>query len=604
MAGGFREDTIEEIRARVDLVELIGEHVNLRRQGNRFVGRCPFHTEKTPSFHVTPENGLFYCFGCGTGGDVFSFIMKQEHLEFPQAVEKLAQRAGVALLPEKDLSPRQQKNLEELQRLREINREAAFYYYQTLRTNEGKEALNYLKNRQIRQESLTEFALGYAPHKYQELHDHLLAKGFTLEEMLESGLLIQRENGVFIGRFRDRIMFPITDTRGRVVGFGGRLLAQGEPKYLNSPETKVFNKKGLLYGLHLALPEIRRQGQVLLVEGYLDVIALRQGEFKNVVASLGTAFSQEHAALLKRYTREAVIVFDSDEAGIKATQRAIDILREQGIRVKVAALPGAKDPDDFIKSYGKKAMEKEIEKALTIIPYRLKHLKEQFPLQNPDGKVAILKEIFTDLAKLTSQVERHEYIRFLAQELELSEEAIWDDFRRKQGEKRTNPQFERDKSPEIRNNIRGNVNSFRDPYQRAQENLLRLVLNQPELILEIENRLDLEIIQDEIYKGILQLIGELFKNPNKAAITANDIYHHAPQEAKEIIAKLTSGVSVPITERLVEDVFTNLQLQSLMHLVVLKQKSIKDAEETKDFLKVQNILQEIDDLQRKIHSLK
>lgn len=604
MAGGFREDTIEEIRARVDLVELIGETVNLRKQGNRYVGRCPFHSEKTPSFHVTPENGLFYCFGCGTGGDIFSFVMKQEHLEFPQAVEKLAQRAGITLLAEKNLSPGQQKNIEQLQRLRDINREAAFYYYQTLRTNEGKEALGYLRTRQVTQESLKEFALGYAPYRHLELHDYLLSKGFTMEEMLEGGLLIQREGGAITGRFRDRIMFPITDTRGRVVGFGGRLMNPGEPKYLNSPETKVFNKKGLLYGLHLALQEIRRQGLVLLVEGYLDVIGLRQAGFKNVVASLGTAFSPEHAAILKRYTREVIVLFDNDEAGIKATQRAIDIFRDQGMKVKMANLPGAKDPDDFIKSYGKRALEKELDKALTIIPFRLNQLKKQFPLQDPSSKVSLLKELFPDLAKLASQVERHEYIRFLAQELKLSEEAIWDDFRRKQEERRINTQFERDKSPEIRNNIRVNVNSFRDPYQKAQENLLRLVLNQPELILEIENRLELEVIQDETCKGILQLIGELFKRSTIGVITANDIYHYAPGEAKDLIARLTTMENLPITERLIGDVLTGLQQQYWVNLVETKQKAIREAEEAKDFLKVQNILQEIDDLQRKIHSLK
>ncbi|MFA5535622.1 MAG: DNA primase [Bacillota bacterium] len=602
MAGGFSEDIIEEIRAKVDLAELIGEYVHLRKQGNRFVGLCPFHSEKTPSFHVTPENGLFYCFGCGTGGDVFSFVMKQEHLDFPQTVEKLAQRAGVTL--QRDLSPGQQKNLDQLQRLRELNREAAYYFYQTLRAEPGKDALAYLGRRQVKQSSLTEFALGYAPPSYNELYDHLVSKGFTLEEMVEAGLLLLRDNGAVMGRFRDRIIFPITDTRGRVVGFGGRLLAQGEPKYLNSQETKVFNKRGLLYGLHLALPEIRKLGRVVLVEGYLDVIALYQAGFKNVVASLGTAFSQEHAVLLKRYTREVVILFDNDEAGIKATERAIDIFRDQGIKVKMAALPEAKDPDDFIKDHGEIALQKEIDRAKTIIPYRLEQLKKRYTLENPSSKIDLLQELFPDLAKLTSQVERHEYIRYLAQELKLSEAAIWDDYRRKQGELRVKQQYVKDKSPEKRNNIKVNVNSFRDPYQKAQEGLVRLILNHPELVLKIENKLNLEIILDETCKGVLTLTGELFRSAGDEPITATDIYHHAPGEAKDLIAKLTAGDSLPVTEQILADVLNGVQLQHWLYLVELKQKSIREAEEAKDFLKVQNILQEIDDLQRKIHSLR
>lgn len=456
MTGLFREEIIEEIRGRVDIVDYVGEYVNLRKQGNSFVGNCPFHADKTPSFHVTPENGLFYCFGCGVGGDIFSFAMKIENLDFPQAVEKLAQRAGVNLVRQA-VSRQQQEHLDRLNRIREINREAALYFFANLRAGEGKAARAYLQSRGVNKESQRVFALGFAPGGSNLLQLHLGQKGIQQEEMLAAGLVIKRDDGRVIDRFRDRLMFPITDVRGRVVGFGGRLLGPGEPKYLNTPETQVFHKKSLLYGLHLALPAIRQEKTVILVEGYLDVIALHQHQITNAVASLGTAFTPEHGRLIKRYAREVILLFDSDEAGRKATDRAIEIFREQGLQVKIAALPGAKDPDEFLQIYGRKAFLNALAKALPIIPYRLQRLKSEMSLDEPGSKSALLAQLFPDLAKLSGQVERQEYVRLLAQELNLPEKAIWDDFRRNQGEQRRKYPLLRDKSPEIRNNTIGNI---------------------------------------------------------------------------------------------------------------------------------------------------
>ncbi|NLC76359.1 MAG: DNA primase [Clostridia bacterium] len=605
MAGLFREEIIEEIRGRIDLVDFVGEYVNLRKQGNSFVGNCPFHADKTPSFHVTPENGLFYCFGCGVGGDLFSFVMKIDHLDFPQAVEKLARRAGVSL--ERELpGGAKQASADRLNRLREINREAALFFFRNLRGQEGKGARAYLQSRSVNEESQRLFALGYVPRGSNLLQLYLKQKGIETEEMLAAGLVIKRDDGTLIDRFRDRIMFPITDVRGRVVGFGGRLLGPGEPKYLNSPETKVFHKKSLLYGLHLALPVIRKEKSVILVEGYLDVIALHQHQIKNAVASLGTAFTPEHGRLIKRYAREVVILFDNDEAGRRATDRAIDIFREQGLNVKIASLPGAKDPDEFLQAYGRKAFLEALGKALPIIPYRLEQLKQEILLDEPGNKSVLLARLFPDLAKLTSQVERQEYIRLLAQELNLSEGAIWDDFRRNQGEQRRKYPLLRDKSPEIRNNTIGNknVNSFRSPYLIAQENMLKVLVQEPALVTRVEEQLGSEVFADEKCREVFDLIKKLVAaRPGEPVLTA-DLVHYAPETLKNFIAKLASAPDLPLGERQVEDTLNRLQLQYLTDQVEQRQKQIREAEEAKDSSGVQNLLQEISNLQRKIQSLK
>lgn len=604
MSGFFSEEIIEEIRSRIDIVELIGEYVDLRKQGNRFVGRCPFHSDRTPSFHVTPENGLFYCFGCGTGGDLFSFVMKADHSDFPQAVEKLARRAGISLAQERALSPSQRNKLSELDRLRDINREAALYYFKCLRGPMGEAAREYLAARQVNSQCQQVFALGYAPGKVNSLQSHLAGKSISQAEMIEAGLLVKREDGSLRERFRNRLMFPITDNRGRVVGFGGRLLAEGQPKYLNSPETKIFRKKGLLYGLHLASPSLRERKTAILVEGYLDVIALYQYGFANAVASLGTAFTPEHGSLLKRYVQEVILLFDNDEAGIRATDRAIEIFRNQGLKVKIIILPKGQDPDDFLQAQGKEAFDTVLANALSIIPYRLMRLKSQYPLSEPGGKSLILGGIFPDLAKLTSQVERQEYIRFLAQELDLDEEAIWDDFTRKQRERQGKTPYSRDKTIKIRNNTIRNTNSFRTPYLMAQKNLLRLILQLPQLTKRIEEELGEKVFSDEMYKDVYRLIKEVVSTREEETISLNHVLDQASENHKSFIAKFAARDSMPIDDRQIEDTIKTLRWQYLAHQVEEKRRLIKKAEEAKDSFGVQNMLQEINDLQRKIHTLK
>jgi len=604
VAGLYSQETIEEIRRRIDIVDLVSEYVSLRKQGNSYVGRCPFHDDRNPSFHVTPENGLFYCFGCGAGGDVFSFVMRIAHLDFPQAVERLAQRAGVDLVRE-GMSSSQRGKLDRLNRLREINREAALFYYRCLRAAPGEPSRRYLAGRRITRESQRKFALGYAP-KNNALLSHLIRLGVTREEMLAAGLVIRRDDGSFVDRFRDRVMFPITDLRGRVVGFGGRLINPGEPKYLNSPETEIFHKKSLLYGLHLALPAIRQSQVAVLVEGYLDVIALHQAGIENAVASLGTAFTPEHARLLKRFAREIIILFDNDEAGRKATERAIEIFSEQELAVKVASLAGAKDPDEFLQKAGPEALKEVLAQALPVVLYHLHRLKATMPLDTPGSTSALLKELFPDLARLKSQVERQEYIRILAQELNLPEEVIWDDFRRNQGEQRRKYAYLRDKTSQIRNNTSetGNVNSFRTPYVIAQENMLRLLLQDPSLVTRVAREVGPEMFQEARYRELFLLVEELVAAGAGSAVTLQEIVARAPEELKNLVARLAATDPLPLGERQLQDAMTKLEREYLEAQVKDKWKKVAEAEAQKDSSGVQILLQEIWNLQRKIQSLK
>ncbi|NLC37931.1 MAG: DNA primase, partial [Clostridia bacterium] len=508
MSRNPNDEIIEEIRSRIDIADLIGEYVVLQKKGLRFVGLCPFHAEKTPSFTVTPEKGFFYCFGCGQGGDIFSFLMKYEGIDFPQAVEKLARRVGLdpdSLRMQDPGSPQRRK----LERLKAINREAAHFYYLYLHQDQaGAAALRYLKARGINRQSQRDFALGYSPGSWDVLLKHLLREGFQRDELIQAGVVSTGEKDQCYDRFRHRLMFPITNTRGEVVGFGGRVLGDGEPKYLNSPETRIFQKKKMLYGLYQALPAIRQQKRALLMEGYLDVIISHQYGLKNAVASLGTAFTPDHARLLRRYTREVILLLDNDLAGRQATDRAIEIFQEQGLDLRVARLEGAKDPDEFLRNFGREAFEEMLDQALPVIVYKFQCLKADIPPQRVGGKAEIVQKLLPELGKVRSQVEVQEYVQMLARELELAENVIMAEYSRYRRKMQKNG-MHRDKSPEIRNNTKVNAILYTPPYTRAQHNAIRLLLQNPDLAVLMKNRLAPEVFTDPVCREIFQLAEEM-----------------------------------------------------------------------------------------------
>lgn len=406
---------------RCDIAEVISSYVNLKKSGHNLMGLCPFHNEKSPSFSVSPENGFFHCFGCGAGGDVITFIKRIENLDYVEAVKLLAQRAGMTV-PEDDHG----KGMSQLRsRIYEANREAARFYHKQLYTPEGREALDYLRKRQLTEKTIIHFGLGYSPKSRFELVNHLKSKGFSGTELIQANLANESKKGNPFDRFSDRVMFPIIDLRGNVIGFGGRIMSDIKPKYLNTSDTPVFNKSRSLFALQFA--KNKANGQLILVEGYMDVIALHQAGFENAVATLGTALTQEQAMTIKRYCDEVVICYDADEAGQKATARAISILRPTGLNIKILTVPNGKDPDEFIKAYGDQGPARFrmlLEKSGNDVEFRLQKLRSGFNTEITEQRVEFLTEAARLLASLDNSIERDIYISKLSEELNVEKSAV------------------------------------------------------------------------------------------------------------------------------------------------------------------------------------
>ncbi|NLG87060.1 MAG: DNA primase, partial [Firmicutes bacterium] len=421
--GIFTNEFIEEVRTASDIVAVIGEYVRLKKVGQNFVGLCPFHNEDTPSFTVNRERQMFYCFGCNVGGDVFEFIKKRETVDFPEAVRLLAERAHLAVPV---LDPADEQRKLERQALYWANELAKKYFQSCLYHRElGAEARAYLARRGIDTATAQKFGLGFAPDKWESLLYYLRQSGVGQEVAIKAGLAIPRPKGTgAYDRFRGRLMFPIHDVRGRVVAFGGRVLGPGEPKYLNSPETTIYRKARLLYALDQARSGIERENKVLIVEGYLDVLACYQFGFDFAVASLGTALTSEQIALLKRYTTNINIAYDADAAGQTAAARGLQMVRQAGCQVKVLMLPVGKDPDDFLRSHGAEAFKALVEQAVPLPVYYFRQLTQKHDIGTLEGRLAVAKAMVPHLAGIENLVEREEYTKKVAEKLGLSQEAL------------------------------------------------------------------------------------------------------------------------------------------------------------------------------------
>ncbi len=407
----FSDEIIEEVRSRNDIVDVISQYVRLTRKGSTYFGLCPFHNEKTGSFSVSPNKQMYYCFGCGAGGNVFTFLMQYENYTFGEAMEVLAERAGVEL-PKQEFSAAQRREADKRARLLEINKEAAKYFFMLLRGDRGKHALAYFKKRELSDETIKKFGLGYSDQYSDDLYRYLRSKGYEDEILKESGLVTIDEKRGGYDKFWNRAMFPIMDVHNKVIGFGGRVMGDGEPKYLNSPETKIFDKSRNLYGLNFA--RATKKPQLLLCEGYMDVIALHQAGFDNAVASLGTALTSGHANLLKRYTKDVYLTYDSDGAGIKAALRAIPILKEVGITTKVINMSPYKDPDEFIKALGAEEYQKRIDAAENSFLFEIRILEKQYDMHDPESKTAFYNEVAKKLCGFSEKLERDNYIDAVA----------------------------------------------------------------------------------------------------------------------------------------------------------------------------------------------
>lgn len=389
----YPEELIEEIRVSNNIVDVISGYVKLKRKGNSYFGLCPFHNEKSPSFSVSPQKQMYYCFGCHAGGNVITFLMEYEHFTFLEALQELAGRSGIKL-PNPEYSKEERIKADKKSAVLEINKLAANYFYSMLKSDSGKVGFEYLKKRQLTDETIRHFGLGYSLQYRDDLYRYLKQKGYADELLKESGLISYNEKYGASDKFWNRVIFPIMNVNSKVIGFGGRVMGEGEPKYLNSPETICFDKSRNLYGLNFA--RTTRKQYMLLCEGYMDVISMHQAGFTNAVASLGTAFTERHAALLKRYTREIILVYDSDDAGTNAALRAIPMLRGVDISVRVLRMEPYKDPDEFIKNLGADEFQKRIDDAKNSFLFEIEMLQKQYSMDDPESKTRFFREAAID----------------------------------------------------------------------------------------------------------------------------------------------------------------------------------------------------------------
>ena len=407
----YPEELIEEIRMKNDIVSVISGYVRMQKKGSSYFGLCPFHNEKSPSFSVSPTKQMYYCFGCGAGGNVITFVMEYENATFQEAVKMLADRAGINL-PEMEYTEETRQRESKRAKLLEINKEAAKYYYYMLRSPKGKAGFRYLAERQLSEETMKKFGLGFADGAGSDMTAYLKSKGYSDELINESGLAAFDEKRGMHDKFWNRVMFPIQDSNHRVIGFGGRVMGDAKPKYLNSPETMIFDKSRNLYGLNFA--RTSRKGNIILCEGYMDVIAMHQAGFAQAVASLGTAFTMGQAGLLKRYADEVLLAYDSDGAGVNAALRAIGILRQSGLRGRIIDMKPYKDPDEFMKNLGSDAFQERIDRAQNSFFFELSILEQSYNMGDPESKTAFHREIAKRLCSFEEEVERENYIESVA----------------------------------------------------------------------------------------------------------------------------------------------------------------------------------------------
>lgn len=416
----YSDELIDEIRNANDIVDVISQYVVLKRSGRNFFGLCPFHKEKSPSFSVSPDKQIFHCFGCGVGGNVFHFVSKIENVDFRETVEILAERAGISL-PTLDSSVDNKK--QELKaKVYEVNKAAAEFFQENLYKSTSKLAQEYVKKRRLDNNTLKSFMIGYSTN-FDELYRHLKAKGFTEEQILASSLVNKAENGKFIDRFRKRLMFPIQDIRGRYIAFGGRVLDDSKPKYINSPENIVYSKGRHLFGLNVA--KQYHLDKILIVEGYMDAISLHQRGIHYAVASLGTALTENQGRLLRKHAPQVIIGYDADGAGQAATQRGLEILRDLGCDVRILQIEGAKDPDEFVVKYGPERFQKYVDNAISLVEFKVKTLKKNLNIDNVNDKIKFLNEIAKILSKVDNSIEKEVYVDKIAKEYGISNEAIY-----------------------------------------------------------------------------------------------------------------------------------------------------------------------------------
>ncbi len=544
------ERFLDELTARCDIVDLVSRYVALKKSGNNYFGLCPFHNEKTASFSVAPDKQIFHCFGCGAGGGPIRFIMDIEGLDFPDAVRFLAKQYNMEVPESGESTGYRLKRGRVLAALKD----AARFFYAQLHGPAGAQALYYFRQRRLSRRTMDKFGLGYAPDSFHALLDAMKAKGYTAEELDAAGLVGRSQNGTYYDKFRNRVMFPIIDVRGDVIGFGGRVMDDSKPKYLNSPETMVFNKRRNLFAINRA--KKTKSEYFLLAEGYMDVIALHQAGFDSAVASLGTALTDEQARLLTRYTKTVVVCYDADTAGQTAAQRAIDILKKAGLRVKILRIPGAKDPDEFIKSKGAEAFRKLIERSDNDVRYRIESAREKYDFTEDDQRILFLREAADILAALDSPVERDVYTASTAKLAGVTQAALEQEVKKAQARRlrQQKRQYHRQvRAPAQAAQPKARAMQFRDVRSaRAEQGLLALLFTDASLLPEMREKVRPEAFSSPELGRMYQYAIALFDSGRSITVSALE-QALPPEEVELLVSALQNQVPADQRHRAMED---------------------------------------------------
>lgn len=597
-AGYIPQEILDEIAAKCDIVSVVSEYVPLKRRGANYQGLCPFHNEKTPSFSVSPSKQIYHCFGCGVGGNVFKFVMEIDHLTFPEAVAKLAKRAGVAL-PEKELTPAERRQQQKRQRLLKINELAARYYQKVLlETKGGKIYLDYLEKRGMSREIMEKFGLGACQSGWDGLYKFLLSRGVGPEEMEELGLVLPRKEGNgYYDRFRERIMFPIRDDRGQVVAFGGRIINKdvSPQKYMNSPDTPLFRKGKLLYGLDLAKASIRQKDSAIVVEGYMDVIACHQYGVTNAIAALGTAFTTEQAKLLMRNTYQVHVAFDADTAGSKATWRSLDILSELGCQVRVINLPQGSDPDEFLKANGQQAFEQLISKSQELIVYKIGRLMENINTDEINGKLQVVRSILPDILKMNSPVARESAIALVSQKLQITENAVWSELKQlSRREQAPNGEMASQRSNASRSQPAAaqalQKKKADKGISRREANMIKILYEQPKLLALAEKFGGKTLFETDLL-GLYTKMVELYQKHQE--IKSLDF---SEAETELLAAVLMQDDAISDPEQALVDYIKHIRLDKWELEYKLRVQELADAEKTGATDKMLKALQDLESL--------
>ncbi len=543
----YSEEIINEVRQNNDIVDVISQYVHLKRSGRNFFGLCPFHNEKSPSFSVSPDKQIFHCFGCGVGGNVYTFLSKIEGINFIETVQILAERANIKL-------PTLQNNgdqiLEELKaKVYKVNEFATEFYHKNLFQTKAKIAQEYVNKRQLNRETLNSYKIGFSG-KFDELFQELKRQGFQEKEILESGLVNKNERGQFIDRYRNRLMFPIMDVRSRVIAFGGRVLDDSKPKYINSPENIVYSKGRHLFGLNIAKRGDTKK--IIVVEGYMDVISLHQRGVTNVVAPLGTALTEQQARLLRNSSEQIILSFDSDEAGLQAKLRALEILQNMGCDIRILQIEGAKDPDEYILKYGNARFGKLVEKALSVVEFKVKLLKQSLNLENVKDKIIFLNEVSKLIAKEDNKIEREIYIDSIAKNYNISEQSIYAEVN-KLIYKDNKSDKVLEKTKPITTHKKIDENQISEDIKKRENTVISILLNGDKGIYEIiKQNIKVEDFKYEINKKIAQ---KLYEELEKGDSNINSIIDKLEDDEQNHITKIMAvDYGIDNLEKAIDDI--------------------------------------------------